>query len=192
MFADAQEIVRRLEAVCARVRLRADRHEQQQQWEQAADAYSNLGYRYYTAAELVGVERIYSLAVYMFEKSKFFRAKAPSQPKSAAPNAPEPGYRLFEADGFIYGASAKLTSGTQAIELLSDAARALAKAAQMTFGQMRLHMFYNSASHYFDALRMLQTAQIELNCLASHLSAAAASFHECFPVMQTRGINLRR
>lgn len=183
---DAQLYTAAIDRACEHLRTVAYAEYHGREWVKAADLYSNLGYRYFAAGEFAGLERLYLLSVFFFEKAEVLRSRAPeSEPAngdSEDPNAPEPGYRRFEAEGFIYGASARLTEGQAAIDLFERAASAHERAGLMVFGQLGLHEFYNSAGHFFDAQASLQRgAQASGLGEAAHwLNEAAASMHWCF------------
>jgi hypothetical protein len=139
---DVTTVMERSERLQRHVRARGLRHERAERWVDAADSYSNLGYRYFTAAEYTGVSRMYQLAVYFFDKADVMRAQA---------EEPGPGYRELESEGFVYGASARLAGPDTAVELYDRAASAHDRAARMTFQTQGLFHLYRSAGYFFNA-----------------------------------------
>jgi hypothetical protein len=188
---DIDEIVCRLDRLCDILRSLGQAHERAEECLEAAEIYSNLGYRYFSGAEQCGLSRHYLLSVYFFEKAEFFRALAPgggyASIDTQAPNAPELGYRRFESDGFIFGASAKLTEGIAIISLFDSAAQAHERAGKMVFGQLGLHALYNSAAHHFNAqASLIRAARAgSANEAAHYLRQAAMNVHECFQLFKS-------
>lgn len=161
---DVTTVMERSERLQRHVRARGLRHERAERWVDAADSYSNLGYRYFTAAEYTGVSRMYQLAVYFFDKADVLRARAP-EPDTGS----QPGYRFFESEGFVHGASARLAEPRTAVELYERAASAHDQAARMAFQSPGLFHLYNTAGNFFNASAKLArcvSAPDFSNCLA--------------------------
>lgn len=175
---DVTVVMERSEQLQRHVRARGLRHERAERWVDAADSYSNLAYRYFTAAEYTGVSRMYQLAVYFFDKADVLRAWAPD-PVPVTGTGVEPGYRLYESEGFVYGASARLAGSDTAAELYERAASAHDRAARMTFQSQGLFSLYKTAGHFFNAHAMLA------RCLRS------ADFPTCLGLLGEAAGNLR-
>lgn len=156
------------------IRARGLRHERAERWVDAADSYSNLGYRYFTAAEYTGVSRMYQLAVYFFDKADVLRARAPDPDTE-----PGPGYRFFESEGFVYGASARLAGRETAVELYERAASAHDRAARMTFESQGSFHLYQRAGYFFNAHAALARC------------ASATNFPTCLSLLGEAAENLR-
>jgi hypothetical protein len=175
---DVSIVMERSERLQRHVRARGLRHERAERWVDAADSYSRLGYRYFTAAEYTGVSRMYQLAVYFFDKADVLRARAPdSVPVTGA--GVEPGYRPYESEGFVYGASARLAESDTAPELYERAASAHQRAAQMTFQSLGLSSLYKAAAHFFNAHAALARC------------ARSADFPTCLGLLGGAAKNLR-
>jgi hypothetical protein len=181
---DITTISDRLECVALELRRSGRRHEQAERWIEAANVYSNLGYRYFAAGEYTGLSRLYLLSIYYFEKSEVLRVRDPTggyETDSDDPNMPEAGYRRLESEGFIYGASGRLAEPAVAADHFNRAAWVHERAARMVFGKSELHEFYHTASNFFDA-QSLMTRAIQSNDLQEvyqFLNDAVKAFHEC-------------
>jgi hypothetical protein len=186
---DVTTIGDRFERLGQELRRRGRDDEDAGRWVQAADAYSNLGYRYFIAGEYTGLARLYLLSIYYFEKAEVLRDRDPAggnDHDSDDPNAPEPGHRKQESEGFIYGASARLAGLSSGTELFDQAALTHERAARMVFGKLGLHVFYTTASNFFDAhsclARIARTDSLREICLL--LAGAVDAFHTCGQSLQ--------
>lgn len=195
---DVTTVMERSERLQRHVRARGLRHERAERWGDAADSYSYLGYRYFTAAEYTGVSRMYQLAVYFFDKADVLRARAPVVESGTGA---ESGYRQYESEGFVYGASARLAGSDTAAELYDRAAAAHARAAQMTFQSAGLFSLYEVAGHFFNAhavlARCVRSADFP-TCLgllgeaAQNLRSAIGVTRNAFPIYETTTGRLAR
>jgi hypothetical protein len=195
---DVTVVMERSEQLQRHVRARGLRHERAERWVDAADSYSNLAYRYFTAAEYTGVSRMYQLAVYFFDKADVLRARAPD-PVPVTGTGVEPGYRLYESEGFVYGASARLAGSVTAAELYERAASAHDRAARMTFQSQGLFSLYKVAGHFFNAhaalTRCIRSADFP-TCLgllgeaAGNLRSAIDVTQSAFPLYEAAVVRL--
>jgi len=181
-----QEIENRLNLSCIHIRKQADTHYVQQEWHDASQAYSHLGYRYFSAAEFAMSKMLYQLSVYFFEKAEYCRSKSPDKPKKNEYSLDEKFYRRLEANGFIYGASGRLSEDEDACELFEEAADQLSEAAQHVFQNIGLHSFYNSTAHYFFAQSMLIKAinAYDFGHVRQLVIKSINALGWCFPMMK--------
>jgi tetratricopeptide (TPR) repeat protein len=199
---DVTVVMERSERLQRHIRARGLRHERAERWLEAADSYSNLGYRYFTAAEYTGVSRMYQLAVYFFDKADVLRARAPDPvPVTGTDTGLEPGYRLYESEGFVYGASARLAGPDTAAELYEQAASAHARAAQMAFQSPGLFNLYKAGGHFFNShaalARCARSADFptclgQLDGAARNLRSAIAVTQDVFPLYEATVVRLVR
>lgn len=184
LTADQREIEHRLDLFCEHLRRDADKYYERQEWNKAADFYSNLGYKYFIAAEYVGSRVLYNLSIYFFEKAEYCRSKEPYIFQENSGNIDVKLYRRLEANGFIYGASARLSKESAIIDLFNDAADQLTEAAHLIFQDPQLHDFYNSTAHFFLAQEELAQAAAanDSRDFCRHISAGDQALGQCFPL----------
>jgi hypothetical protein len=181
---DPGAVEERLALQCAQTHSDADAHFARGAWEEAADAYSTLGYRYFAAADLTASEVLYQLAMYFFEKAEFTRSRLPRD-ETADPDPHV--YRRLEANAFIFAAAARVSNTLATAELFEDAADQLSQAAGLVFQSMCLHTFYNSTAHFFLAqseLIFAARSRAFERCV-DHVSRALTAFSQCFSGFRT-------
>lgn len=189
---DQKKVEQRLDLFCAHLHRDADKYYEKQEWNKAANFYSNLGYKYFNAAEYVGSRVLYNLSIYFFEKAEYCRSKEPyilqenpDDMDTMSYRRLEMSYRRLEANGFIYGASARLSNkGPAVVGLFYDAADQLAEAAFLTFQNLQIHDFYNSTAHFFLAQAELARAAKATGSqdFIRHIISSDQALGECFPL----------
>lgn len=180
---DADELARRLEARVRSVRAEGNRQEQAGDWLKAADAFSHLGYLYFVSSQYAPGERLRLLAVYFFERSLACRERAAVAPRDPSATELDPAYRRCEAQGFMAGASAALSTGDAVGMTLRAASQALGKAADLTFQDIGLFEFYKAAGNHFESHRHLcRAAELahDWHAAGRRLARAAETFRRSF------------
>lgn len=171
---DTGEVAEWTDRFCRHQRSMASACERNRDWITAADRYSNLGYRSFSAAEYTGLHSLYQQAGYSFEKAEALRAKA---------GGGQAEYRRREATGFIQGAAARQAEPARAADMYDAAAAALDRAAQLTFQeQPGLSLFYEGTAQFFTAQAALSRAASAHTIaeIRRPLAGAAGALLQCF------------